>query len=209
MSTEFERVLPPYRLVDTNRGDTLQSIANREMGDANRWPELVWINNLVWPYITDDSRRVKEGVLLSGSFIKVPAAAGVYTDEAEKGQVYERDCRLVNKSLEVDSSGDLLVCAGADNLRQQLGHRVATPRGQATRHPDYGCMIWRLLGKVNNATSGFLGAAYVKSTLEADYRVQKVDYSKSAVIGDAINITARAVAIDGGVVDLDVQRGMN
>lgn len=209
MSTEFERAIPPYRLAETNRGDTLPMIAARELADANRWPELVWINNLAWPYITDDTRLVTDSVILSGSFIKVPAPAGVFTDAAEKGQVYERDCRMVNKSLEVDANGDLLVCAGADNLRQQLGHRVATPRGQATRHPDYGCMIWSLVGKVNNATSGFLGAAYVKSTLEADYRVDKVDYSRSAVIGDSITITARAVAVGGGVVDLDIQRGLN
>lgn len=200
--SEFERPLPPYRLVQTNWGEDLQSVAAREMGDANRWPELVWLNGLVPPYITTDERVAGPGVLLAGAFIKVPAPTGVWTDAAERGQVYERDCLMADRLLSDDGAGDFAVLSGADNLRQQLQHRVNTPRGQARRHPEYGCLIWRLVGKVNGPTAGLMGAEYVKSALRADYRVASVDYSRAEVIGDAIRIQARAVAIEGGVVDV-------
>lgn len=200
--SEFERPLPSFRLVETHHGDDLQAIAHREMGDANRWPELVWINALVHPYITDDEARVGPGVLLSGSFIKVPAPAGVWTDDAERGQVYERDAALVGKHLVVSEGGDLAVVAGADNLRQQLTHRINTPRGQARRHPEYGCMVWRIMGTVNGPTAGMLGAEYVNSALAADYRVAEVISAKAEVSGDAVRITARARAIEGGIIDL-------
>ena len=200
--SDFERQLPAFRLAETHHGDDLQTIAAREMGDANRWPELVWFNSLVFPYITDDESRVGPGVLLSGQFIKVPAPAGVYTDDAERGQVYERDCAMLDKQLQVDESGDLAIVTGADNLRQQLGHRVATPRGQARRHPEYGCLIYRLLGTANGPMAAQLGAEYVKSALLADYRVDKVASSVATVTGDAVTIQARAVAIDGGNVDI-------
>lgn len=200
--SEFERQLPSYRLAEIHHGDDLQAIASREMGDANRWPELVWLNTLTHPYITTDERRAGPGVLLAGGFIKVPAPAGVWTDDAERGQVYERDCAMTNRMLGVDAGGDLAVVAGADNLRQQLQHRLDTPRGQARRHPEYGNMAPRLKGRVNGPTAGLLAAEYVKSALLADYRVSRVDHSTAQVQGDAILVTARAVPIEGGVVDL-------
>lgn len=200
--SDFERELPSYRLAETHRGDDLQAIAAREMGDANRWPELVWINLLRFPFITDDERVAGPGVLLSGALIKVPAPAGVWTDEAETGQVYERDAAIAGRRLVADGNGDLSVVSGLDNLRQQLQHRIDTPRGQARRHPDYGCLVWRLLGAVNGPTAGAMGAEYIKSTLLADYRVSEVESATAEVSGDLIRVTARAQAIEGGSVDL-------
>jgi phage baseplate assembly protein W len=204
--SDFERTLPPCRLAEIHQGDTLQRIAAREMGDANRWPELVWLNSLTWPYVTGDPERVAPGVLLYGQLIRVPAPVGVFTDDASRGQVYERDCALSGRLLDVDDGGDLLVVAGADNLRQQLAHRVTTPAGQATRHPDYGCKVWRLLGTVSGPMAARLGAEYVKSALASDYRVSSVEGASAQVTGDAVHITARAVAIEGGVVDVVIPR---
>jgi len=200
--SQFEAPQPTYRLVATHYGDDLQAVAAREMGDANRWVEIVWLNNLVPPYLTDDPRRVTTGVKLTGSYVKVPAPVGVWTDAAESGQVYERDCELVGKMLQADSNGDIQVIAGAENLRQQLAHRIVTPTGQARRHPAYGCKIWRLMGRINGPTAGLLGAQYVRASLLADYRVSDVSLSKAEIKMDAVLVTARAVAIEGSTVDL-------
>lgn len=203
--SEFERKVPPCRIVETNHGDTLQGIASRELGDANRWPELVWINSLTHPYITDDAARVMPGVLLSGSMIKVPAPVGVFTDDADRGQVFERDCALVDKQLSADSGGDISVFTGANNLKQQLEHLICTPRGQILRHPNYGCMLYRLLGTVGGPIAKKLGSDYVKSSLLSDYRVSSVDYSTAEIIGDTIRVTARAVAVEGSIVDVIIR----
>jgi len=194
----FETQTPPFRLVNTHHGDTLQAVAWREMGDPNRWPELIWLNQLSAPYITDDPGRVAPGVILSGAQIKVPAPGG-FSDPAVSGNdaVYEADCKLVAGQLTLTADGDIAVVSGVDNLRQQLTHRISTPTGQASRHPEYGCKIHQLKGVKNAPTASRLGAEYVRSALLADYRVNSVPTSKAVVSGDAIRISAVAEAVTG------------
>jgi phage baseplate assembly protein W len=198
----FERALPTFRLVETRWGDDLQAVAARELGDANRWIELVWINSLVHPYITTDDRLVAPGVIKAGALLKVPAPVGFTGSPAEQGQVYERDAQLVGKKLQADADGDLAVVSGVDNLRQQLGHRVDTPRGQARRHPDYGNLLWRLLGTVNGPVAAALGAKFIRSCLKSDYRVLRVTSATAEVEGDVVRTTASVEAIQGGVIDV-------
>lgn len=197
----FERQLSGYRLAETHFGDDLQAVAARELGDANRWVELVWLNNMRPPYIVADAGQVTPGVVLAGSFLKVPAPTTALTDATAFGQVYERDVQLVGKKLKA-SGGDLAVVAGSSNLVQQLQHRIDTPRGQARRYPKYGCLIWTLKGQVNGPIAAALGAQYVNSALKADYRVSSTSNVTANASGDVVQITATAIAIDGGSVDV-------
>lgn len=194
--------MPSYRVAATERGDDMPAIAARELGDANRWPELVWVNSLSWPYITDDEARVGPGVVLTGTFIKIPAPAGVYREADDTGQVFERDCALEGRQLRSDGMGDFVIATGSKNLAQQLLHRIVTPRGQATRHPDYGCMVYRLLGKISGPSANLLATEYVKSALLSDYRVRLVQSASATIEGDAVKVKARAETIAGGAVDI-------
>lgn len=200
--SDFVREQPNIRLVQTHWGDDLQSVSARELGDANRWPELVWLNNLRPPYVTQVADDAMEGVLLAGSNIKVPAPAGTWVADQDRGHAFERDCALPAGRLQAAPNGDLLLIAGSDNLTQQLRHRVDTPRGQLRRHPEYGCLLWRLLGRVNGPTAGALGTEYVRAVLSAEYRINRVLEASARVTGDAVFITARAEAIDGQIIDL-------
>lgn len=205
--SEFERELPAYRLVQTHHSDDLQAVAARELGDTNRWPELVWLNQLVYPYLTDDPARVAPGVLLNGSMLKVPSPAGFTEDKSSTEDVYERDCELRGGLLQIDDLGDFAIVSGVDNLTQQLKHAIDTPRGQARRHPEYGCLVWRLKGRVNGPSAGALGAEYVKATLLADYRVSAVRRVQATVTGDVTEIVADAEALAGGAIRLQTNSG--
>lgn len=200
--SDFDTIEPIYRLVETHHGDDLPAVAMREMGDENRWTELVWLNSLIPPYITDDPALSGPGVLLSGSILRVPSALGVYTDDAERGQVYERDVKLTNRKLSVGEDGDLEIVSGEKNLVQQITHRVITPRGQVRRHPEYGCLAWRLHGVASGPVANVLAAEYVKSAIAADYRISSVKSSQAELVGDAITVSANAEAIAGGAVDV-------
>lgn len=198
----FTRPLPSVRLAETHHGDTPQDIAFRELGDANRWPELVWINKLVPPYITDNPDEAGERVLLTGSLIKIPAPLGTPVASNKRAEVFGRDCGLWGKRLLATEAGDFAVVAGTKNLTQQIRHAINTPRGQQTRHPRYGCMVWVLHGKITGPTADALGAEYVRSTLDADYRIREVISSEAETVGDALRVVAVAETIDGGVVDI-------
>lgn len=200
--TDFQRERPPFRLVETFRGDDLPAIAARELGDANRWPELVWLNELVPPFITDIEDLGIPGVLTTGDLIRVPSPVGLETDEEDVGGVFERDCQLVNRLLQADENGDLAVVAGSKNLVQQLAHRLNTPRGQMRRHAHYGNLAWRLLGTVNGPTAGALANEHCRAALLADYRVSAVKDAVALIAGDSIKITAKAEAISGTVLDV-------
>lgn len=198
----FSRPLPPYRIAQTEHGDTIQSISARELGDANRWPELVWLNDLAWPFITDDESRAGPSVLLSGSLIKIPSPVGVSTRDDDPNRVFERDVRMVGRQMRATEGGDFEVVAGASNLAQQLNHRIATPKGQLMRHPEYGSTLYRILGRVSGPAANILAKDYTQAALLSDYRVRSIEALQATTDGDAVRVNARVETIAGGVVDV-------
>ncbi|EJG5414279.1 hypothetical protein NAD41_000880 [Salmonella enterica] len=204
---EFEAQLPQYRLAQTQYGDTLQTVAMRELGDENRWIELVWLNDLLYPYLTDDEAEASPRCLLTGTLIRVPSTQG-YDDltrsQDEPGQIYERDILMKNRRLMLDNSGDIAVVAGYKNLTQQLRHRINTPMGQLRRHPGYGCRIHELKGKVQGPLLVHLSAQYLKTAIKAEYRIARVLTTEATAQGDAVIATAVGEAIAGDKLDLTV-----
>lgn len=204
--SEFDRPLIGYRLVDTLYGDTLQKIAARELGNADRWPDLANINNLMPPYITDDASLSSSRVLLSGSTLIVPAQSKLSeaSDSTDPDKIYQLDMGLSDGELSADENGDFVVFNGRDNLKQALVHRVDVERGELMWHPEYGSLHRALIGTVNGPTAGTLAAKYVEATLKADPRVQEVTSVEAQVVGDQINVIADVVPIVGRSMKIEV-----
>jgi phage baseplate assembly protein W len=204
--SEFDRPLSGYRLADTLRSDTLQMVAMRELGNAARWVDLANINGLLPPYLTDDPLLASSRVLLTGSKLLVPAlepvsqnAAGTTPDD-----LYQTDIGLFDGDLEVSAGGDFLILDGRANLRQALKNRVLVERGELIFHPEFGCLVRRLIGVVNGPTASVMAAKYVASTLRADPRVSKVVSTTAEVIGDTINVVADVIPISGQSTKIEV-----
>lgn len=203
--SEFDRPLLGYRLVDTLYGDTLQKIAARELGNADRWPDLANINNLLPPYITDDAAIASDRILLSGSTLIVPAQSKLSeaSDSTDPDEIYQLDMGLPDGDLDADENGDFLVYNGRDNLKQALEHRVDVERGELMWHPEYGSLHHALIGTVNGPTASSLAAKYISATLKADPRVQDV-VSTATVSGDQINVLSDVVPIVGRSMKIEV-----
>jgi phage baseplate assembly protein W len=201
--SQFDKTLPGYRFVEIHYGDTLQRIALRTLGDAARWADIANLNDLVSPYITGDPDEVASGVKLYGTMLMVPASSATEVDQTDPDEVFESDCKL-HKGLLTSDSGDFSVVYGRANLRQAIEHRIITDEGELVFHPDYRCLVWRLIGTVNGPTAGLLAADYVRDALLRDYRVKEVLDVTAEVSGDTVTVTAEIQPISGRSISVEV-----
>lgn len=194
----FERVLSGLRRVETVRGDTLKTVALRELGDASLWTDLAAINNLSPPYLVDDLSLIAPGVLLTGVLISVPAPASVETGVASVDDVLGIDVALDKDGfLQGDTGGDYATVAGSANLVQALSDRLNTRPGELIFHPAYGCRVFDLVGGGTGPTTAALAAAYVDQAVRSDPRVADTQGTSATVTGDAIQTATVAVSVDG------------
>jgi phage baseplate assembly protein W len=200
-TTAFDRPLYGYRFVEIQYGDTLQAIAVRELGDASRWHDLISLNSLVPPYITDDPAQAGPGVLLSGSLITVPAPKPVISSTTQADEVFGADVRLDQGRL-ATANGDFDIVSGRDNLRQALKNVIETDRGELLFHSGYGSKVRRLIGTVAGPTSALLAAQYAKAAVRADSRVQSVTNSTATASGDVVSVDVDVKPVTGAIVQI-------
>lgn len=196
------------RRANTNVGDTVQAIALRELGDTARWHDLVAINNLLPPYLTDDMALAGPRVLLAGQQnIRIPASAPPASGVADPDTVFGSDISLARGRIEATDGGDMLTISGTPNLSQALTNALATHPGDLAYHRTYGCDVYRLIGQGASTTRDRLAAAFVARTIRADRRVARVEGATGTITGDTIDVTATAVAVDGKRVLTGVSSG--
>ena len=90
----FDRELTGYRYASTNHGDTIQQVAFRELGDASRWAELVWINDLLPPGSPVDRLVLVEVYTPGGNWSSYPPHKhDVHATDGD-GHLLEADLQL-------------------------------------------------------------------------------------------------------------------
>ena len=204
--TDFTKRYSGYRLVSIQRGDTLQRIAAREMGNATAWTQLAWLNDLVPPFITDDEALAGERVLLSGGLIRIPALAGESAQTAAtEAQTLLVDCALVHGQIAIDeATGDLRLVSGRDNLKQAIDLRLRTDMGELIFHPEYGCKLPRRRGRKNNAPTLMLARKDAQEALLNENRLRRLDRITASSAGDALGVQVDVTPISGDPVTVSV-----
>lgn len=197
----FQKNLGGFRYVDTRYGETLQSLALRELGNASHWVDIAVLNGLRPPYIVDDPALVEAGVALSGEPLRVPAPSQRVSTATDPSQVFGVDLQVVGGRLSV-SNGDLALTSNGENFVQALKHRLKVDKRELSFHPEYGCWVRKLIGKGNGPTSGRLAAFYTRSSLLEDDRVKSVPRCVATISGDSIEVVADVVPISGRPVTI-------
>lgn len=180
-------------------GDSLQSLAQRELGDGLRWRELVSLNNLRPPYLIATLLAAERlpYTLIWGDWIKVPSLA--INDGAALGEdALGQDVRLTGGDLAVTATGDLDLIAGHANFAQALRHRVVTPFGTYLPHPSYGCEVHALLGIGNGPAVTLLGAGLVRRAMLRDPRSGRIAVTGQAQ-GDQLRLDVQATPVGSDV----------
>lgn len=203
--TDFTKQYTGFRFAPTRRGDTLQLIALRELGDANEWAKLAWFNDLLPPFITDDPAESSSRILLAGEQIRIPSAAVETDAEATNADnVLLTDCALVGRRLMADSTtGDFVLVSGRENLKQAISHRISTDPGELIYHPAYGCKLQRRKGGKNNAVMGLIGRMDAQDALTQETRLKRINRITVTSSGDALIVKADVSPISGESVTVD------
>jgi hypothetical protein len=190
------------RYAETNYGDTLQAIALRELGNSDHWTDLIWLNDLIPPFITDDATLAGARVLLSGEKIALPMGdSGISPDERETFGV---DVALTDVGVLTVSDGDFVVEDGFKNLQYAICRRIVTEKRTKGFSPEYGCWVGLLRGERLGAANLALAAFYVQSAIREDDRVADVLSCVATAEGDAIKINAVVKPIEGRDLKLEV-----
>lgn len=148
-------------------GDTIQSIAKQY---NSSWMSLAVINGLEYPYIdsdvnskifedTDEVAKIGDRLVIPSPGIMIPKKNNNSTEDLEKytfGSDLDLFYDAINNNgvtnleslgeLNADDSGDIMICSGISNLRQQLIIRLGTPKGTLMMHPEWGCNLINYIG---------------------------------------------------------------
>jgi hypothetical protein len=137
-------------------GMSLERLAQQELGDATRWGEIVEVNNLKAPYIwLGDISQQPEGTVKPSDNILIPVPVLNGFSQIPNGKLNKLttgmselemslgcDLRIdSNFDLQLTSSGDLEIIAGAENMGQAVVIKLAYEPGEVMLYPQLGAGI--------------------------------------------------------------------
>lgn len=159
-------------------GDTVRMIAQRELGNAELWMDIVSINKLSYPYISDISGT---GVATPGDIIELPVDESI---EVQRDVSLGTDLFLSTNQLtlsdgaggdfNVGIDGDYQLVSELSCLKQDLSHRKRTPMGTLPYHPNYGSELTTMVGNKKDANWRIKARLEAERTVRSDPRITDV-----------------------------------
>lgn len=189
--------------VDIGQQTTIQDLAQAYMGDQSRWEEIAALNNLRAPYIHPAGLP---GTLRPGDKILIPLPAvrgaarlktivGTTPNTPNIERLYGVDWALspagnsgqYDLSLSPTGDTDVALVRGIDNLKQAVGVRLRTSRGDSALYRDLGTDI--ILGTGVKGVDRELAKLKLAKAVEADPRI-------TGTTGLTLNESASADIVD-------------
>lgn len=206
-------------------GETIQIIGQMYGVD---WTKIAIINGLEYPYIdanlqsefedNDEIAKIGSRLVIPTRGIHIPDKTNNSSEELEK-YTFGSDIDLFSTStnnngvtnveslgeLNADeTTGDILICDGLANLRQQLIIRLGTPKGSLMMHPEWGCDLLNHIGGTMTIERLIKIKLAVQECVLGDFRVlgisdMRAEFKNATGLQGANGITyskGRAVFID-------------
>jgi len=182
-------------------GDTLQGIAQQQLGDMNEWTTLAQFNDLRYPYIVDtieEKMQNPDHLVTIGDVLLVKVANDEQsnliqqlkrTTEYDQEELYalalgkdldilptKRTLTSVGRDFETfemkgNNRGGIATVRGIENLKQSLFIRLSTPRGSYVGHPRYGSDVHTYVGMKATEENAALIDLEIERTIRTDTRV--------------------------------------
>lgn len=190
---DFEKDLSGYTYVATNWGEGIKQFALRTLGNAELWIDIVTLNGLRHPYISESGGK---GVAKYGDMLMVPSSKEKSEIESDPDAVFGIDIRLDNGRFRIIDGAPQTI-AGVRNFVQAVRHRIQTDTKELLYHPDYGCRVREVIGIPNSHTAGVMAATFVKGAIRSDVRTEAVQSCTARISGDTITINAKVSPTSG------------
>lgn len=206
------------RRYTVNNGDTLQSIAQSQLGDASRWTEIAVLNDLQYPFIAPLGEKIPK-TITPGSYLFLPEDI-TYDDTTDnKVESYENDLfgtdilltgsetnmsYMNGGEFEATLSGDLQTVSGLQTLKLDLLHRLTTPVGTLIYHPTYGSNFLDIVGTKVDSTWKTKASLELSRCFLSDPRVVDVKGIEVRKITTGIEISCTIVT-SSVAIDLNEQ----
>lgn len=184
------------RLGTLRQGDSLMTLAARELGDYSAWRQIAHLNGLQPPYI---AANPAPNLASPGQQLFLPQPNGTTVLSAETAPVasyiinylgVDKYLGPLNEAM-LTWTGDYQIVSGYDNLAFSLGRRLQTTVGLLIYHTLYGSRVPPEVGKIASQNELALIVEYTKSCLLADPRVNKVVSCNAATAANyAIKVSA-------------------
>lgn len=206
-----------FKKYTIKQGDTLQLIAQNELGDLSRWPELASYNSLSYPYIVNSGSRDSR-IRSAGEEITIPLDSdlstlnvdGINATDSKTITAYALgvDLSLMSESdnfiqrgttdelVSLSAGGKgIYTVGGYDNLKQALLMRLNTQKGSLPLHPEYGIDISQIIGKRNSVATVNKLKVMVEQALRYDGRVGSASVTAYKVSGEEVTLSATVTPI--------------
>jgi len=196
-----------YRSAVIRYGDSIQTLAFRLLGDHGRWPELVLLNNLRYPYVADPAYITANNltnVLPWGGTILYPVQKSisvprvrVWRNETFQSIALSPFERALGNDILIDETtgdakwhgNDLQLVYGVKNLSQFMRKRIVTKKGTLRRSPRVG--FSDVLG-VSAGVEEAVIRAEAKSLFFNDDRIADAEVAEVGQDGQALNVSVVA-----------------
>lgn len=180
-------------------GESLRTIAQTELGDADRWQEIVELNSLSYPFITASPST---GTITPGDTIYLPETEEEFVET--EVPVFGTDILLSGDKFNitvprggdflVSDDGDYRLVSGIPCVHQDYAHRLMTSYGSLPYHPFYGSIIPDLIGSKKGSTWRTKTELEIERVLRADDRISDVPVLNVVSTPTGISINSTAVA---------------
>lgn len=173
------------RTVFTMEGESILDLANRVLGDPDRWPEIAEVNGLPDAWSLRDGSPFSAG----GAILLVPDPNGVAVPRT--GDAVD----LIGEAFYLDpTTSDLVMRAGGfQRIRglplviQAIRERARNTRGTTLAAPEWGML--RLVGNASSRESAVRFAVDARAQFFRDPRILSVENVVLSQTGDTVILT--------------------
>lgn len=167
----IDRVSVPVKIVTVLKDESINSIAARELGSADKAIMILDFNGLTYDDIQGDDWH--------GTQLKIPYTSPADAEQFDSNFVLDSHAGIeaLGKDLPnelISEDGDLKVLDYTDTFGQSLNNIILTPYGSIPEQPEYGCRILQLNKRMIPAVVSESMAVEIARALKSNPRVSEI-----------------------------------